>query len=284
MSRIDRRTFLTRSAQAAGAAALAATLPESIRRALAVEPARVTGTIRDVEHIVVLMQENRAFDHYFGTFPGVRGFNDPRAVARPDGKAIWYQNYKGRDYVPWHLDTSKTWAQWMMPENHEWDAFHKLWNEGRNDQWMAVQWPDAMGYFKRTDLPYYYPLANAFTICDAYHQSMMGPTNPNRLYLMTGRSSPKADGSQVAMSNTMGDRSGTVSWQTFPERLQQAGIDWRVYQEGGVGSFNVAWNFLSSRYWIDNTNNYDCNALAWFSQYKSASSSSPLYQLSLIHI
>ncbi|AOK57627.1 phospholipase C, phosphocholine-specific [Burkholderia stagnalis] len=278
MPRLDRRTFLIRSAQAAGASALAAAVPESIRRALAVEPARVTGTIRDVQHIVVLMQENRAFDHYFGTFPGVRGFNDPRAVARPDGKAIWYQNYKGRDYVPWHLDTSKTWAQWMTSEYHDWDPFHQLWNEGRNDKWMAVQWPEAMGYFKRTDLPYYYPLANAFTICDAYHQSMMGPTNPNRLYLMTGRASPNPDGSQVATSNFMGDRTGTVSWTTFPERLQQAGIDWRIYQEGGVGSYRDVWNVVSSRYWIDNTNNFDCNALAWFAQFKSAPTSSPLYQ------
>ncbi|WP_323122844.1 phosphocholine-specific phospholipase C [Burkholderia alba] len=278
MTRLDRRSFLTRAGQAAGAATLAGALPASIRRALAIEPARVTGTLQDVQHIVVLMQENRSFDHYFGTFPGVRGFNDPRAVKRPDGQPIWYQNYKGRDYVPWHLDTSKTWAQWMTSEYHDWDPFHSLWNEGRNDRWMAVQWPEAMGYFKRTDLPYYYPLAQAFTICDAYHQSMMGPTNPNRLYLMTGTASPKADGSEVATSNFMGDKKASVSWTTFPERLQQAGIDWRIYQEGGVGSYNDVWNFLSSRYRIDNTNNFDCNALAWFSQFKAASTRSPLYQ------
>lgn len=166
----------------------------------------------------------------------------------------------------------------MTSEYHDWDPFHQLWNEGRNDKWMAVQWPEAMGYFKRTDLPYYYPLANAFTICDAYHQSMMGPTNPNRLYLMTGRASPNADGSQVATSNFMGDRTGTVSWTTFPERLQQAGVDWRIYQEGGVGSYQDVWNFVSSRYRIDNTNNFDCNALAWFAQFKQAPTSSPLYQ------
>jgi phospholipase C len=278
MPRLDRRTFLTRAAQASGAAALAAALPDSIRRALAIEPARVTGTLQDVRHIVVLMQENRSFDHYFGSFPGVRGFNDPRAVKRSDGKAIWYQNYKGWDYVPWHLDTSKTWAQWMTSEYHDWEPFHSVWNEGRNDRWMAVQWPEAMGHFKRTDLPYYYPLAQAFTICDAYHQSMMGPTNPNRLYLMTGTASPKADGSQVATSNIMGDRKASVSWTTFPERLQQAGIKWRIYQEGGVGSYHDAWNFVSSRYWIDNTNNFDCNALAWFSQFKAADKNSPLYQ------
>ena len=64
------------------------------RRALAVEPDIRTGTIQDVQHVVILMQENRSFDHYFGHLNGVRGFNDPRALKRQDGKPVWYQNYK----------------------------------------------------------------------------------------------------------------------------------------------------------------------------------------------
>ncbi|WP_410961841.1 alkaline phosphatase family protein, partial [Salmonella sp. SAL4457] len=80
---------------------------------------------------------------------------------------------------------------------HEWSAFHAIWNQGRNDKWMAVQYPEAMGYFKRGDIPYYYALADAFTLCEAYHQSMMGPTNPNRLYHMSGRAAPSGDGKDV---------------------------------------------------------------------------------------
>ncbi|MCX4160053.1 MULTISPECIES: phosphocholine-specific phospholipase C [Paraburkholderia] len=278
MAKISRRTFLERAAQTAGAAAVAGAIPDSIRRALAIEPARVTGTVEDVAHIVVLMQENRSFDHYFGSFPGVRGFNDPRTVLRADGKLNWYQAYNGRDYVPWHFDTSTTSAQWLSSDYHDWTSYHNLWNEGRCDKWMAVQWPTAIGYYERTDLPYYYPLAEAFTICDAYHQSMLGPTNTNRLYLMTGTASPNSDGTNVATSNFMSDTGTTVSWNTFPERLQQAGIDWRIYQDGGAGSYNAVANFLTSHNWIDNKNNFDCNALAWFSQFRSAATTSDLYQ------
>src|SRR5215510_4983603 len=73
--KIDRRTFL----RLTGATALTA-LEANIAKALAIPANNGTGTIRDVEHIVVLMQENRPFDHHFGTLRGVRGFNDPRAV------------------------------------------------------------------------------------------------------------------------------------------------------------------------------------------------------------
>ena len=71
--------------------ALAATgaltaLPDSITRALAMPAHNRTGTIEDVEHIVILMQENRSFDHYFGTMRGVRGFGDPRAMKLPSGE------------------------------------------------------------------------------------------------------------------------------------------------------------------------------------------------------
>ncbi|MGV8546244.1 alkaline phosphatase family protein, partial [Pseudomonas aeruginosa] len=121
-------------------------------------------------------------------------------------------------------------------QNHERSAFHTIWNQGRNDKWMSVQYPEAMGYFKRGDIPYYYALADAFTLCEAYHQSMMGPTNPNRLYHMSGRAAPSGDGKDVHIGNDMGDgtigASGTVDWNTYPERLSSAGGEWRVYQEG----------------------------------------------------
>src|SRR5262245_13163457 len=72
--KIQRRTFL----QLMGAGALA--FESNIAKALAIPANNVKGTIEDVEHIVILMQENRPFDHHFGTLRGVRGFSDPRAV------------------------------------------------------------------------------------------------------------------------------------------------------------------------------------------------------------
>jgi phospholipase C len=91
MAPIDRRRFLQMAAGALGAATCDVTLPTSVRRALATPAHRATGTIRDVEHVVILMQENRSFDHYFGTLRGVRGFADPRPVELPGGRPVWYQ-------------------------------------------------------------------------------------------------------------------------------------------------------------------------------------------------
>ncbi|MBG5003816.1 phospholipase C, phosphocholine-specific [Pseudomonas aeruginosa] len=282
-----RRTFLKHGAQAATLAGLSGLFPETLRRALAVEPDIRTGTIQDVQHVVILMQENRSFDHYFGHLNGVRGFNDPRALKRQDGKPVWYQNYK-YEFSPYHWDTKVTSAQWVSSQNHEWSAFHAIWNQGRNDKWMAVQYPEAMGYFKRGDIPYYYALADAFTLCEAYHQSMMGPTNPNRLYHMSGRAAPSGDGKDVHIGNDMGDgtigASGTVDWTTYPERLSAAGVDWRVYQEGGYRSSSL-WYLYVDAYWkyrLQEQNNYDCNALAWFRNFKNAPRDSDLWQRAML--
>jgi phospholipase C len=84
---VDRRLFL----KALGSATAAAAFPRSITKALSIAANRKAGSIADVEHIVILMQENRSFDHYFGTLSGVRGFGDPRAVSLPSGNPVWYQ-------------------------------------------------------------------------------------------------------------------------------------------------------------------------------------------------
>ncbi|MFN2964450.1 alkaline phosphatase family protein, partial [Escherichia coli] len=84
------------------------------------------------------------------------------------------------------------------------------------------------------------------------HQSMMGPTNPNRLYLMSGRAAPSGDGKDVHISNDMGDgtigSNGTVDWTTYPERLSAAGVDWRISQEGGYRSSSF-WYLYADAYW-----------------------------------
>src|SRR5215471_14810689 len=87
MSSPDRRTFL----KLLGARALAETVPLDLSRVLSIPAHNRTGTIADVEHIVFLMQENRSFDHYFGTMRGVRGFADPHPVKLPSGQPVWNQ-------------------------------------------------------------------------------------------------------------------------------------------------------------------------------------------------
>src|ERR1700687_6413680 len=96
MTKFGRRAFL----KTMGSGALAASLPLSIRRALAIPANNQSGSIQDVEHIVILTQENRSFDHYFGTLRGVRGFGDPRAVTLASGKDVWHQPNGSGELLP----------------------------------------------------------------------------------------------------------------------------------------------------------------------------------------
>ena len=94
----DRRTFL----QLLISSAVSTTFPASISRALSIPANNRTGTIADVEHIVIMMQENRSFDHYFGTLRGVRGYGDPRTISLPDGNPVWCQPHGDSYLLPFH--------------------------------------------------------------------------------------------------------------------------------------------------------------------------------------
>jgi phospholipase C len=230
-----------------------------IRDALALPAARGSGTIMDVEHVVILMQENRSFDHYFGTLRGVRGFSDPRPVTLPSGEPVWRQpGSDGGSHPPFHLDTQKTSAQWLKSLDHSWKGSHDTWKH--HDNWIAAKGPLTMGYFTRADLPFYHALADAFTICDAYHCSIFGPTNPNRLFLFSGTNGLAVgnDGLQAIVNpddedNETADQANDSKtfqpyrWATYAERLGAAGVSWRIYQE---------------------YDNFGDNGLAYFAQFR----------------
>ena len=111
--------------------------PSVIQRALAVPANRRTGSIMDVEHVVILMQENRAFDHYFGTLRGVRGFSDPRAITLPSGKLVWHQPAPdGKTVSPFPLDGAKTAAQWLPSLDHSWKGSQARWQH--HDAWITA--------------------------------------------------------------------------------------------------------------------------------------------------
>src|SRR5580698_7543615 len=108
-----RRDFIKKAVLLSGAAGLYSALPPSIQKALAIDPKPGT-TYLDAEHIVLLMQENRSFDHTFGTLRGVRGFNDPRAITTPGKNKVWLQkNDAGETYAPFRLDIKDTKITWM---------------------------------------------------------------------------------------------------------------------------------------------------------------------------
>jgi len=190
----------------------------------------------DVEHVVILMQENRSFDHYFGTLHGVRGFSDPRAVTLPSGKPDMHQpGPDGTSHTPFHLDTRTTSAQWLKSLDHSWKGSQAQWKH--HDNWNCAKGPMTMGYFDRGDLAFYHALADAFTICDAYHCSIFGPTNPNRLFLFSGTNGLAVgeDGLQAVVNpadevNETADQANDSKtflpfrWTTYAERLSAAGI------------------------------------------------------------
>ncbi|MCQ4081943.1 phospholipase C, phosphocholine-specific [Streptomyces sp. RB6PN25] len=266
MTGINRRRFM----QLAGGTAAMSALSASIARAAEIPANRRTGSLRDVEHIVVLMQENRSFDHYFGTLRGVRGFGDPRPVTLPSGKPVWYQSDGTKDVLPFRPDTTNLGLTFLEDLAHDWNSGHSAWNQGRYDQWVPAKTATTMAYLTRDDIPFHYALADAFTICDAYHCSLLGPTDPNRYYMWTGYVGNDGKGGGPVIDNA----EAGYSWTTYPERLEAAGISWKIYQDIGDGLDAAGgWGWIEDAY----RGNYGDNSLLYFDQYRNAAPGTPLY-------
>ena len=266
----DRRNFLKLLTTGAASAAF----PASILRALSIPANHRTGTIEDVEHVVFMMQENRSFDHYFGTLRGVRGFGDPRPVKLPSGKSVWHQpdasNPDG--YVlPFHPGAPNLGLQFLEDLAHDWDSTHAAWNNGQYDQWVPNKGTTTMAHLTRSDIPFHYALADAFTVCDAYHCSLLGPTDPNRYHMWTGWVGNDGSGEGPVIDNA----EAGYDWSTYPERLEKAGVSWKIYQDAGAG-LDAAhfWGWGEDAY----IGNYGDNSLLYFHQYQNAPDSSPLAQ------
>jgi phospholipase C len=264
---VNRRRFL----QLAGGSVAATMLSDSIARALTIPANRATRTLEDVEHVVVLMQENRSFDHYFGVMRGVRGFGDPHPVMLPSGRPVWYQADGATVSLPFRPDVGNLALTFIEDLDHSWDGTHEMFNGGNWDKWIPAKTTTCMAHMERSDLPFHYALADAFTVCDGYHCSMLGPTDPNRYYMWTGwDGNDGRDGGPVIANDELG-----YGWQTYPERLQAAGISWKVYQDIGDGLDQAGvWGFTSDPY----IGNYGDTALLYFFNYQNAAPGSPLDQ------
>ncbi len=223
MPQVTRPRLLSSAAVGADGVLASSLLPPALARAAAEGPRR--GSLKDVKHVVVHMQENRSFDHYFGTLAGVRGYGDPNAIVQSNGKSIFYQQdaYNPDGYLlPWHLDTSTTSSQAIPSTSHAWAYRHDSLNitvssapdaptTAANANWIpshyiadgAAHYWHIMGYYERQDIPFHFALAEAFTLCDGYHCSLLGPTWPNRMYLMTGMIDPLGTGGGPVMSNVV---------------------------------------------------------------------------------
>ena len=267
MPAVSRRRFL----QLAGGSVAATMLSDSIARALAIPANRATRSLKDVEHIVVLMQENRSFDHYYGVMRGVRGFGDPHPVTLPSGQPVWYQAEGATVVPPFRPDVGNLALTFIEDLDHTWDGTHKMFNGGNWDQWLPAKTTTCMAHMERSDLPFHYALADAFTVCDGYHCSMLGPTDTNRYYMWTGwDGNDGRDGGPVIANDELG-----YGWQTYPERLQKAGVSWKIYQDIGEGLDKAGvWGFTADPY----IGNYGDTSLLYFFNYQNAAPGSPLYE------
>ncbi|MGE3316072.1 MAG: phosphocholine-specific phospholipase C, partial [Planctomycetaceae bacterium] len=266
-----RREFMSFAASLAAGSSAMGSLFGSIGRAHAIEPVGGSSFL-DAEHVVILMQENRSFDHALGTLRGVRGYNDPRAISLPDGNPVWVQkDAEGRRYAPFRLDIKSSKITWMGSLPHSWTDQVDARNNGLYDQWLIAKksgdeeygkMPLTLGYYTREDIPFYYALADAFTVCDQNFCSSLTGTTPNRCYLWSGtvREKQNAD-SDAQVRNENLSFSKLANWTTFPERLEDLGVSWKIYQneitiDTGLNGEETSW-----------LGNYDDNPIEYFAKY-----------------
>ncbi|GAA4341187.1 phospholipase C, phosphocholine-specific [Pigmentiphaga soli] len=277
MNKLSRRTFLANAAKGAGAAAALSVLPPSIARALAIPAAVDTGTIKDIQHIVIVMQENRSFNHYFGTMKGVRGFGDRLTIPLEGDKPVWQQSDGTQDVPPYHLDRETMNALFVPGTPHSYSDAQAAWNQGKFGYWPKFKTKYSMGYYRREDIPFQFALAEAFTICDGYHCSITTGTDPNRIVFWSGSnfnpvlgrlginctdsdSEPNNKRCWPSPSNWVdGDPQpqanykyvgSSFAWDTLPDVLQKAGISWHIYQDmnnNWTGAMNGCLAFQSFR-------------------------------------
>jgi phospholipase C len=169
-----------------------------------------TGDVTSIQHVLIACQENRTFDTYFGMYPKAGSYGIPPNYTLPDGK--------GGTIAPQHA-TQPT----STDISHTWTAIHSEWDNGAMDGFVTTDGTGSMIYYDGSDLPYYYALADNFTLCGNYFCSLLGPTDPNRLYLWTATSGGNT-------SNSISH--GSLNWQTIVDLLDAQQITWKCYNIG----------------------------------------------------
>ena len=246
--RLTRRQLLASLGWAGAAAAVAGPVAACARSGSATALVRHAAStapagsdLGAVEHIIFLMMENRSYDHYFGAYPKGRGFDDHPA----DSLGVFAQSFPGATtlsppnvLLPFHLDSASG-EECTDDLTHDWGPMHLCWNNGAMDSFVKVHTSATyegahgamtMGYYRRDDLPFHWALADAFTLCDRYHCSILGPTHPNRLMSISGTIDPAGTrGGPVTDTNETPDVLWNCTWPTMQEVLQDAGVSWKVY-------------------------------------------------------
>jgi phospholipase C len=260
----SRRRFLQGAAAAAASAALGGCLSSEEAKiiACAADTPCAGADLSSIQHIVMFMQENRSFDQYFGMLPGVRGFGDPTGVFKQPTPTN-QSPYPEVGYVlPIHTPMSAG-GGCVADPIHTWTIQHRAWNNGAMNNWVIAHASDGepqpwttMAYYDSTDLAFYYALANAFTICDGYHCSVMGPTDSNHLYWLSASLDPAGVAGGPLLATTSSaclngtgpngqELKNTFTWTTMPDVLQAAGVSWKFYGTSNFAPYGFTEFFKS---------------------------------------
>src|SRR6266480_4264896 len=192
-----------------------------------------SGSLADIDHVVLFMQENRAFDHYFGTMSGVRGLSDPN-VKITNGKPVWYQDVDSTltnttsHLLPWYLNyLGGSWdaaTQCMIAGDNGWNDNHAALNNDLNNKWALNNTPWSWGYFTRRELPVHFAIADGWTVGDMYQESVIASKNPDE-------GGVTIDNHEVPGCEGPNLNCYPLKWKTCPEFYQSNNVSWQVYQD-----------------------------------------------------
>ncbi len=207
----SRRGFLKGAGTVALGVSLGGLAAPVAASAAAPRPSRAGRPDYPVKHVVIDCQENRSFDHYYGYAPWIGKFGVPSGYSQPDGQ--------GGRIKPFHLRSLST------PDvGHGWDTIHREWDFGLMDGFYTEDGRQALGYYTERDLPYYYSLFDSSTLCVNYFSSMLGPTYPNRFYLVGGTSGG------ITTNGVYGY--AVLDYPIILDLLEAASVTWKVYNIG----------------------------------------------------
>jgi phospholipase C len=202
----------------------------------------VAGAPLPIKHIVIIMQENRSFDEYFGTYPNVNGVPSNVRLATSPG---------GNQYVEPYLETNPN----PRGGPHSWEAAHEDWDNGKMDGFVWTSGRNAMGYYDYHMLPYYWTYASNYVLFDNFFEPVLSASLPAHLYLIAAQSGGYVTGAAPPV----------FDFKTIMEELKPSGISWKYYVGTNIpGRFSLTAmyedpdptdNWVIGNIWVNSTDN-----------------------------